>query len=105
MQGPCWTWRAKIFGTESAAVSLMGDCEMYILDARGKLSAGDSIESPAEAGAFCCWSVIPSCASVLMVEDALKDARQALLTVLCIPGQSHQRRPLHAAVFDRSLCS
>lgn len=67
----------KIFGTESAAVSLMGDSEMYVLEGRGKCSAGDCIENPGEAGAFCCWSVIPSCASVLLVEDALKDARQA----------------------------
>lgn len=75
LAGPLLDLACKIFGTENAAVSLMGDNEMYILEGRGKVSAGDCIESPGEAGAFCCWSVIPSCASVLMVEDALKDAR------------------------------
>ena len=75
--GPLLDLACKIFGTESAAVSLMGDSEMYVLEGRGKCSAGDCIKNPGEAGAFCCWSVVPSCASVLMVEDALKDARQA----------------------------
>ena len=65
----------KIFGTEHAAVSLMGDCEMYVLEGRGALSTGQRSENPGEDGAFCCWSVIPSCASVLMVEDARKDVR------------------------------
>ncbi len=103
--GPLLDLACKIFGTQSAAVSLMGDCEMYILEGRGKLSAGDTIESPAEAGGFCCWSVIPSCASVLMVEDALKDARQALRASSDLPAQHLACQPLFAAVFHTVLCS
>ena len=73
--GPLLDLACKIFGTDHAAVSLMDENEMYVLEGRGYAYAGKRIPNAAARNAFCCWSVIPSCASVLTVEDARQDAR------------------------------
>ena len=77
----CWWLRAgplldlacKIFGTESAGVTIMDDRRMFIVEARGKMPLGRVNED--WSSGFCCWSTTGSHPSVLTVEDSHNDAR------------------------------
>ena len=81
----------------------MDKSEMYILEGHGKAVAGDRLVDPQADSAFCCWSVIPSCASVLTVEDALLDARQAPEKRLHTRFMIAYMPELHEGCTDRPL--
>lgn len=74
--GPLLDLACKIFCTDNAAVSLMDETALYILEGRGIVAGGTRVKNAWAAGTFCCWSTVSSMPSVLTVEDALLDARQ-----------------------------
>ncbi|KAK9908248.1 hypothetical protein WJX75_004806 [Coccomyxa subellipsoidea] len=71
--GPLLDLACKIFGTESAGVTIMDDRRMFIVEARGKMPLGRVNED--WSSGFCCWSTTGSHPSVLTVEDSHNDAR------------------------------
>ena len=84
--GPLLDLACKIFCTDSAAVTLMDQTALYVLDGRGIVAGGTRMVDAWGSGTFCCWSTVSSMPSVLTVEDALLDARQGprSLTGTCL---------------------
>lgn len=75
--GPLLDLARKIFGTDSAGVTIVDDRRMFIVEGRGMLSPKASFDHDAWPSGFCCWTVTGTHATVLTVEDSLKDARCA----------------------------
>lgn len=64
----------KIFGAETAGVTIVDDRRMCVVEGRGNLPRCKIGEELWSSG-FCCWSITSSHPTVLTVEDSLTDAR------------------------------
>ncbi|BDA44668.1 probable megakaryocyte-associated tyrosine-protein kinase at C-terminar half [Coccomyxa sp. Obi] len=73
--GPLLDLARKIFGTESAGVTIVDDRRMFIVEGRGILSPKARYDQDAWPSGFCCWTVTGAYPTVLTVEDSLKDVR------------------------------
>ncbi len=62
-----------VLGMETMLVSLLDGNRKFILAASGFITPGMSLDPPA----ICHWSLVPSLHQMIVVEDTLKDARQA----------------------------
>lgn len=64
----------KVFNTRTACVTIVDDRQMFIVEGRGQAQPSYVPDSAWGSG-FCCWTTVSSVPSVLLVEDALDDAR------------------------------
>ena len=64
-----------VLGMETMLVSVLDGNQKFVLAASGFLTPGMSLDPPA----ICHWALVPSLHQMVVVEDTLKDARQAAL--------------------------